>query len=200
MKLKINDKEFSVKVADTDERRTTGLRSLSSLPGEAGLVLKYDTPTRVPITMKGMKFPLGVVHILDGEVQNVVTGDPDQEKDIEIDHDSDSVLEVNVEDVNGIKIGDKVEWVGVKQKGGTIDFVPGEVEPNEGDLHLLNDKGQVLANIKGNERVFSRKDTGNLLAKSMRASETQTDEHYAALGRTFVRIINKQDTQKQEYV
>lgn len=199
MKLKVGEKEFIIKVADTEEKRRQGLLGVKSMPKGHGLVLKYESPSNAPITMKGMKIPLGIVHIFDGKVQNVVAAQPDQE-DISIGQYSDSVLEVNVEDVNGIKEGNKIEWLGKKQSGGKINFVPGEEEPVEGDLHVLNDKGQVQQNVKGSERVFSRKDTRNLLSKAQKANETEKDTDYISLGRVFVKIINKQDTQEQEYV
>ncbi len=199
MKLKVNEKEFTVKVADTDEKRRQGLIGIESIPAMHGLVLKYEEPVEIPITMIGMQFPLGIVHILDCVVQTVTIAEPDAPDDINIGQLSIAVLEVNVDDVHGIKEGDAVEWLGEKQEDGTIEFVAGKEEPAEGELHVLNDKGQVVSNVKGNERVFSRKDTSNMLSKAQRASDTKEDTHYSALGRTFVRVINKQDSQEPEY-
>lgn len=200
MKLKIGKKEFDIKVADNDEKRAQGLRGMRSMPSSAGLVLKYDTPTRIPITMSGMNFPIGIVHMFDGQVQSINIGEPDQDNEINTDQYSDSVLEVNVEDVNEIKKGDKVEWIGSKKEGGMISYVSEEVKPEDGSLHVLDDKGKVQANVKGNERVFSRKDTQNIYSKASRASETGDDNHYASLGRAFVRMLNRQDSNEPEYV
>ena len=199
MKLKIGKKEFDIKLADTEEKRRQGLLGLTSMPEGKGLLLMYDVPTEAVITMQGMQFPIGVIHIGEDKVQNIVQAEPNQE-DIIINQLSDLVLEINVDEVNGIKLNEEVELIGKKQEGGKIDFVSGEAEPNVGELHVLNDKGQVQSNVKGNERVFSRKDTKNLIGKAKRAVDSKDEAHYTALGRTFVRIIERQDTQKQEYV
>ncbi len=200
MRAKIGDKIFTIKVADTDDRRRQGLKGIAKMPKEHGLMLKFGGSLNIPITMNDMKFPIGLVYILDGEVQGVTKGNVGDKKDITINKNSDSVLELNVDEVNGIKVGDTVELIGKKEKGGTIDFVAGEEEPEAGKIHVLNDKGQVQANLEGSERVFSRKDTTNLIDKAKRAEESKTDSHYISLGRAFVRVINRQDSQEPEYV
>ena len=201
MKLTVGKKVFKVKVATTPESQKKGLLGVKpgSMPKDAGLVLKYDIATPVTITMKGMKFPIDVVFIRDEKVQSVVPAHPDQE-DININDVSTCVLEVPLGSASGIKKGDKVEWAGEKQKDGTIEMAEGGVPAAKGTMHVLDENGKVQSNIQGDERIFSRKHTERLISLAEKASTSKTDNDYKKLGMAMMQMIDKQDTQEQEYV
>jgi uncharacterized membrane protein (UPF0127 family) len=197
MKLKVGEKEFSVKVAETPEARKQGLLNVKSgsMPKTAGLVLKFDQATPATITMKGMKFPIDIVFIRDGKVQKVISAEPDQE-DISINDVSDLVLEVPSGSGEGLKKGDVVDWAGEKLKDGTIQMADGGVAVAEGAMQVLDENGKVQTNIEGDERIFSRKHTERLIDL---ASKAKSDNDYKKLGMAMMQMINKQDTQEQEY-
>lgn len=201
MKLTVGKKEFKVKVATTPESQQKGLIGVKpgSMPKNAGLVLKYTTATPVTITMKGMKFPIDVVFIREDKVQKVVPAEPDQE-DININDVSTDVLEVPKGSADGIKKGDKVEWTGEKKKDGTIEMAEGGVTAAKGTMHVLDENGKVQSNIQGDERIFSRKHTERLISLAEKASTSKTDNDYKKLGMAMMQMIDKQDTQEQEYV
>lgn len=201
MKLTVGKKEFKVKVATTPESQQRGLIGVKpgSMPKNAGLVLKYTTATPVTITMKGMKFPIDVVFIREDKVQKVVPAEPDQE-DININDVSTDVLEVPKGSADGIKKGDKVEWAGEKKKDGTIEMAEGGVTAAKGTMHVLDENGKVQSNIQGDERIFSRKHTERLISLAEKASTSKTDNDYKKLGMAMMQMIDKQDTQEQEYV
>lgn len=200
MKLKIAEKEFNVKVASTPEQLATGLLNIKagSMPKNAGLVLKYDRPTPANITMKGMKFPIDIVFIKDNKVQKTIYAEPDREN-ITINDVSDFVLEVPKGSSAGIKSGDVVEWVGEKLEDGTIEKAEGGVIANEGAMHVLDENGKVQGNIAGDERIFSRKHTEKLCALAETAHKSKADNDYKKLGMAMMQMIDKQDTQEQEY-
>ena len=200
MKVRVGEKQFSIKLADTEARRKKGLSGLKSLPKGNGLMLKYEEPVGVTITMEKMKFPLDLIFILDNKVQKVLRGEPGFKEPIYIGQNSCCVLEVNAGEGDGIRMGDEVAEIGEKQAGGKIDYVEGDVPKVDGALHVLNEDGQIQANIKGNERVFSRAHTAQLYKLSKQASETKSEADYKKVGRAVVRMINQQDSQEPEYV
>jgi len=208
MKLKVGDKEFKVKVASTPETRKKGLLGVKSgsMPKDAGLVLKFEQATPVTITMVGMKFPIDIVFIreLTGyttvlKVQKVVSAEPDQ-KDININDVSNLVLEVPQGAASGIEPGDVVEWTGEKKEDGTIQMAEGGIAPAEGAMHVLDENGKVQTNIQGDERIFSRKHTKRLCDLAEVAHKSKSNNDYKKLGMAMMRMIDKQDTQEQEYV
>lgn len=201
MKLKVGDKEFSVKVADTPETRSSGLKTVKkgSMPKDAGLVLKYDTPEKIDITMIGMKFPIDIIFIKAGKVQKIKAGDVGQDN-INIDDVSDLILEVPRGASEGLKAGDTVDWGGEKLEDGTIQKADGGVMTSEDNMQVLDENGKVQTNIQGDERIFSRKHTEKLCSLAEIASKSKSDSDYKKLGTAMMRMIDKQDTQDQEYV
>jgi len=194
MKLNIGNEQFTVKVASYDITRKRGLSGIKSLPKGNGLVLKYDVPTSMTVTMRGMNFPLELIFIKDYKViaiKKAKTWDPD----IDIGEPVDMVLEINLGDKGSIKVGNEVSWVGEKIDKDTIIMAEGGIIP-EGELHVLDENGKVQMNVKGNERVFSRIHTKQLHNLSVNAS-TPTD--FKRIGRAMVRMINKQNIQKPQF-
>jgi uncharacterized membrane protein (UPF0127 family) len=202
MKLKIGNKEFMVKVASTPEAKTKGLLGVKagSMPKNAGLVLKYDQATPINITMVGMKFPIDIIFVRNDAVQKVMPADIGDEN-IVINDVSDFVVEVPQGSGIGIKKGDKVEWTGEKKEDGTIEKAEGGVvAAAEGAMHVLDENGKVQGNIEGDERIFSRKHTEALCSLAEKAFESKSNNDYKKLGMAMMRMIDKQDTQEQEYV
>ena len=176
MKLQIGEKTFSVKIADTPEARKDGLLRVKpgSMPDTAGLVLKYDTPTVIDITMVGMKFPIQIVFVKDDLVQKVVKGSPEQ-SGISINTESDFVVEVVDGAANDIKSGDNVTFVGEKLKDGTIKMADGGVVAEDGMMQVLDENGKVQTNIFGGERVFSRIHTRTIVELAEKASKSDSE-------------------------
>jgi uncharacterized membrane protein (UPF0127 family) len=202
MKLKIGEKELSVKVADTDEKRTRGLLDIKagSMPKSAGLVLKYNQATPANITMVGMKFPIDIIFVKDNKVQKVVPAEPGKES-ITINDVSDYVIEVPKGSGDDVKVGDLIDWVGEKKEDGTIEMAEGGVvAAADGAMKVLDENGKVQGNIQGDERIFSRKHTARLLELADLASTSKSNNDYKKLGMAMMRMIDKQDTQEQEYV
>lgn len=200
MKLKVGEKEFSVKIAETPEAHNEGLNKVKpgSMPKNAGLVFKYDEPKPIIMTMVDMKFSIDIIFILDNSVQEVVSVNPGDDN-IKIGEKSNLVLEVPLGSSQGIKPGDPVEWIGEKLEDGTIQKAEGGVVAGEGAMHVLDENGKVQANIEGDERIFSRKHTVKLCELAEIAAKSKSENDYKKLGMAMMRMIDKQDTQEQEY-
>lgn len=198
MKVKIGNNEFEVKVASSEANRRKGLKGISKMPKGSGLVLSFSEEQVVPITMRGMKFPIDIIFSRGGKVQEVRSASIDS-PDIIIEGPSDLILEVNRGEASGIKPGDEVSWVGEKSEG-VITMASGGVAAKEGQMHVLDEDGKNQMNIKGNERIFSRKHTEKLIKLATKADSTKDDVDYKKLGKAMVDMLIKQDTQEQEYV
>lgn len=194
MKLKIGEEIFTVKVASSDAGRRKGLSGIKSMPKGAGLVLKYDTPTEMNITMKGMNFPLDLIFIKDNKVTAIKKGKI-WDTAIPSGGPIDMVLEINAGEKGSIKVGNEISWVGEKKDDSTIVMAEGGVAP-KGEMHVLDEDGKVQMNVKGNERVFSRIHTAQLHHLCKNAT---TPAQFKAIGRAMVRMINKQNSQKPQF-
>ena len=194
MKLNIGDNSFDVKVASDDSNRQRGLKGVNgkTIPKGSGLVLKYDKPQKVPITMKDVSFPLDLIFIKDNKVVSSKQAHPGSD-DIDIGTEVDHVLEVKLGEGGKIKIGDNVSWTG-SIEGNSVQMAEGGIVP-EGKAHLLDEDGKVQMNLQDDERVFSRIHTKQLYDLSKKG---ETATHYRAVGRAMVRMLDKQNTQKQE--
>lgn len=82
--------------------------------------------------------------------------------------------------------------------GGSFRRYEDEVKALPNAMQVLDDKGKVLMNIVGGERIFSIEHTEQLIAlsKKVEAGEASEEE----LGKLMKSIIEKQNNQKPEYV
>ena len=183
MKITINDKEYDVKVATTEEEREKGLQGVTTLADNEGMLFIFDEPDEVSFWMKDTEIPLDIIFIdEDQEVMQVSEGVPNSEKPITCDNTA-YVLEVN--QGSGIKVGDSLE----------LD------SDEEGPvMQVLNQDGSVQMELWGSERIFSRKNTKILIKKAKKADMTKADADYKALGKYMFKCIKVQDERAPEYV
>lgn len=60
-KLTINNKTFTVEIADTPEKRKLGLSRRPALPADGGLLFVFDQPGNYGFWMKDMNFPIDII-------------------------------------------------------------------------------------------------------------------------------------------
>ncbi len=112
----INSATFRVDIAKTQKEKEQGLSGRGSLATDGGMLFLFDKPSYYSFWMRGMKFPLDIIFILDDKVVGVYEdlqpasaddGNPPQYGSDVI---SDSVLEINAGAArkNNIKAGDAV--------------------------------------------------------------------------------------------
>lgn len=190
MKLKVGNEEFTVAVADTEYKKQVGLSKLEKLPKGSGLLMKFDTPIKVPVRMSDMQFPLDLIFILHTSVQKVISAEAGSE-DVTIPNVSDKVLELNKGEGKKIKPGMEVSIIGEKLKDGKVIMADGGIEP-KGVRHVLDADGKNQMNLLGEERIFSRDDTGTFMKFAQSGDLVK-------LGKAVVKSINKQDSNKPEY-
>ena len=132
--------------------------------------------------MKDTSIPLDIIFINeDLEVFAVHEGIPQSEEIIEHDN-TVFVLEVNKD--SGIKVGDELEFSPEKQ----------------GKMMVLDESGKSQMELEGGERIMSRKNTKTLIQFAKKASATNKDTDYKALGKRVFKFLKIQDENTPEYV
>ena len=181
--IKINDKEYQVKVAKTEEDRRKGLQGVKELKQNEGMWFVFDSPQTVQFWMKDTEIPLDIIFIdEDYTVISIYKGKPNSETIAEEDN-VNYVLELNQD--SGVKEGDEID----------IDD-----EEDVPTMKVIGPNGEVQMELEGGERIFSRKNTKTLIRMAKRADETKTDTDYKRLGNKMFSYIKQQDEREPDYV
>lgn len=178
MKIEIGDKEYEVKVAQTEDEKMKGLQGVTELPENEGMLFIYDEPQTVGFWMKDTEIPLDIIFINeDQEVISVYEGAPNDDTIAEEDNVK-YVLEVN----QGSGIGE----------GDDFDM--------DDTMKVIGPDGQPQMELEGGERIFSRKNTKTLVRMAKRAYKSKAEKDYKALGKKAFKYLDTQDSNKPEYV
>lgn len=186
--VKIGDKEYKVKEANTTEEKIKGLQGVKSLPKDEGMLFQFDPDTEVQMWMDKTEIPLDIVFINDDyEVTKVHHGKPN-DKTLISSPNTAYVLEVNQN--SGIKEGDAVDL---------------DVDNTPPVMKVIAPDGSVQMELWGGERIFRRAFTKQLIRLVKQADAVKKDqEKYNSLcrriGRKIFKEIKAQDERPAEYV
>ena len=184
MKIKINDKEYIVEVAETEDQKETGLQNTHYLPEDEGMLFVYNEPEDVGFWMEDTYIPLDIIFINeDFEVISIAKGKPES-KDIHEEKDVKFVLELNID--SGVSVGDELEFL--------------EDEKPTSKMLVLDENGETQLELDGGERIFSRPNTKTLLKMAARATKSQKESDFKALGKKVFQYLKDQDDRGNEYV
>lgn len=182
IKIKLGDKEYNVKEAKTQEEKEKGLMNVKELPSNEGMIFYYDEPDLVEIWMKNTLIPLDIIYINeDQEVLAVEHGQP--EDDTLLGHD-DTMYVVEVNQGSNIKEGDTLEFLD------DDDYV----------MQVLKQDGTSQMDLKGGERIVSRRETKIIIRKAKKALDSHSENDYKSLGKYIFKVFKKQDERKPDYV
>lgn len=185
LKVKINNKTYIVEVAITDEEREKGLQNVKNLPENEGMLFVFNDTEEVSIWMKDTLIPLDILFINEElEVIAIYTGVPNSEE-LMTESDVSFVLELNAN--SGIKVGDELE------------FSP-NTKVKSDKMMVLNENGVPQMELEGGERIFSRPNTKILIKFAKKASATNRDSDYKALGKRVFKFLQTQDDNDPEFV
>ena len=183
--IRIANKKYKVQVAETDEEKQKGLQGVTSLPEDEGMLFVFEEPDEISFWMKDTKMPLDVIFIdEDLQVISVHQGIPESDEFM-TENNVNFVLEVNQN--SGIKVGDELE------------FSP-ESKVDMNKMQVLDSSGNVQMELDGGERIFSRSNTKTLIKFAKKASATQKDSDYKALGKRIFKFLETQSNNEPEYV
>lgn len=188
--LEINDKEYNVLVAQTEDEKATGLMNVEEMDSNEGMLFVYDHPQRLEFWMANTELELDVIFInSDWEVVSVKKGIPYDETILSEDN-VQYVLELNQN--SGVKPGDE------------IDIEDDELSPGSNldlnKMYVYGSDGEVQAILQGSERIFSIKNTKTLVRMAKRAYTTKKESDYKRLGKKLFEYLHTQDTNNPEYV
>lgn len=184
IKINIGNKEYVVKVAETEEQQREGLQNTKELATDEGMLFIWEKPEEISMWMKNTKIPLDVVFMdSDFKVLDVLEGIPETEDYLTVDETS-AVLEVN-------------KGSGIK-KDDTLEFIGGSIKSDK--MWVLREDGTPQMELEGGERIFSRPNTKTLIKFSKRAYATKQDKDYKALGKRIFKFLDTQDSNEPEYV
>ena len=139
-KIEIGDKEYSVRIAVTDQEQSDGLKNIDKLFDNEGMLFVFDKEDQVSMWMEDTTIPLDVIFIdEDYNVVKVQQGVPKSKELITSDN-TKYVLEVNAG--SGIKIGDELDY--------------DEEDEEEVPMLVIGNKGKIQVELTGGERIFSR--------------------------------------------
>ena len=188
--LEINDKEYNVLVAQTEDEKATGLMNVEEMDPDEGMLFIYNTSQTLEFWMKDTEIPLDIIFIdSNWEVKKIAKGNPFDETILSCDN-VQYVLELNQN--SGVQVGDEV------------DIENDELNPgnslNLNKMYVYGSDGNIQAEIVGGERIFSIKNTKTLIRMAKRAYTTKKESDYKRLGKKIFEYLHTQDTNEAEYV
>lgn len=190
LKLEINDKEYNVLVARTEEEKERGLQDVVELEDDEGMLFIYDQPQTLEFWMHDTEIPLDIIFLdEDWEVRSVQQGKPFDDTILSCD-DVQYVLELN--QGSGVKEGDEID---VEDD----ELNPGR-ELQSKHMEIYGPDGKVQAEIVGGERIFSISNVRTLVKMARRAQATKKESDYKRLGKKIFEYLSIQDSNTPEYV
>lgn len=182
--IEIGENEYQVYEAKTDEQKKTGLKGVTHLKPDEGMIFYWDEPQdNLTMTMVDCKIPLKIVSFNeDFEVLESPVCSPN-ENPIIMPVGTKYVVELHP-DAN-IKKGDDLD-------------LPGDED--EYVMQVLGSDGSIQMQLKGGERIFSRPNTKMLIKWAKRAYNSKSANDYRRLGKLLFKYLDQQDNREPEYV
>lgn len=206
--IKLNNTIIKAAIASTEKTRKKGLSGVPKLGRNKGMLFVFPEPKRVWMIMTNMNFDLDFIFLdKNFKIIQLNTLSKGNKEGIESFKPVSMVLEVNkgVIKESKIKLGDilkpEASLVDQYKNGGSFqkvgdvkyDVKEDDIKIEKHKLQVLNEKGEVSANIEPNARIFSREHTKQIVSKV----KSDKDEE---VGKLIVKIFDIHDTQKQDYV
>jgi uncharacterized membrane protein (UPF0127 family) len=213
--ITINGTAFHLAVADDDASRKKGLSGFERLGKNKGMLFIFPEPIVMNMVMRDMNFDLDFLFLdKDWDVVDSGSLSKDDTKGIHPNKAVTMVVELPkgtiqrlsiisgatavkpetelltlTKAIKRFKSGGKFELIGEK----AYDVKEDDIKAEAGMLQILNDKGEVVANIEPGSRIFSRIHTQDLIKKFKNGDKL-------ALAKLMVEILDIQDSQEPDYV
>ncbi|MEK7521010.1 MAG: DUF192 domain-containing protein [Patescibacteria group bacterium] len=114
--LRIGEMAFKLDIADTDQKRETGLSGRERMADDEGMIFLFGRSALWPIWMKGMNFPIDIIWLRNNRVVDIKTNIPVEDAAVPTRYysvsEADAVIELNagMAERAGIKLGDRIYW------------------------------------------------------------------------------------------
>lgn len=197
IKVKINNIEYTLLVAESEEEKENGLMDVEEMDNNEGMLFNYsdELPTELSFWMKDTFIPLDIIFVSEeDEVLKVMKGTPQSEEYLTCKtsgkHSIKYVIELNQN--SGVKRGDDVDFEDFDENSHP------ELEPNK--MYVIGSDGEIQAELEGGERIFSRISTRKILTAAKKAFISKLDKDYKKLGKIVFNELTAQDNRDPEYV
>lgn len=182
-KAKLGEKEYTLQIASTKAELRKGFMGVTNLGENEGMLFDFGEEGNHEMWMYNTPIALDQIFInSDLEVTKVVTREPNDETLI---GEPETLYVVEVNANSGIKKGDELEFL-----DDTKEYV----------MKVLAPDGSTQMNLKGGERIVSRKETKVLIRQAKKAYDSKSDSDYKRLGKYMFKVLKKQDSRDPEYV
>lgn len=194
--ISIGNKHYQVKEAKTEEELTKGLKGVSKLENDEGMLFYLKTQeSQVIFTMSGMDIPIDIIFINQDQIV-VDIKENCQPKDRKIINST-----RNLEDNDYIKYVLEVNPKSNINVGDELDFDEESIPA----MKVLNQDGSTQMELWGGERIFRRVFTKQLIkavkkAESLKLDQSKFEAQCKVIGRKIFKEIKAQDTRSPEYV
>lgn len=212
--ISIKNEIFYVAVADTEETRYKGLSGLAKLGTHKGMLFVFPTAEKMQMVMRDMNFSLDFLFLneaweiidmgsLAQDSKGYISPDVPCNLVLELPKGTIERLQLKANDVikpeiplmsltNAIKKfkdGGRFEIIGEKE----YKIKEDDIKAEPGKLQILNQHGEVVANIEHGSRIFSRPHTKELIKRFKKGDKI-------GLAELMVNILDIQDNQEPDYV
>lgn len=190
MKILINNKEYDIILAKTDEEKEKGLQEVEEMDDDEGMLFIYDKPQTLDFWMKDTDISLDIIFISPDWIVNSVEKGVPKSEEIISGYNSQYVLELNM----GSKVlpGMEVEILEFD------DDFDDDINPNM--MYIIGTDGKPQMELEGGERIFSRPNTKTLINMAKRAFKSDKDSDYKRLGKKIFDYLKIQDNNEPDYV
>lgn len=184
-KIEIEGNIYHVKVVETEDEFDNGLMGVEHLAPNEGMLFPFKEYETQSFWMKDTLIPLDIIFInRDNIVTKIVQGVPLSEEPIM--GDALYILELNAN--SDVELDDEV------------DFEIDDSEEKDDKMYVISMEGKPIMELEGGERIFSRKNTKNLIKFAKKAYNSEKDSDYKALGKRLFKYLDIQDNNEPQYV
>lgn len=181
-RLTINGEEYDVYLAKTEEQKKRGLQGVTHMDSDEGMLffINEDEPEETVFHTHNCHFPIDMLFLDDNfKILDIKTEQPETDNIRGI---ASYVLEIKGN--SGVS------------KDADIDLD----DDSEYVMKILAPDGSTQFQLKGGERIYSRKSTKSFIRKALKAEKYKEDKYYKALGKAIFRELHAQDNRDPEYV
>lgn len=181
--FRIGGEEFDVYIAKSQKQKERGFQGFSSVPEDEGMLFVNSEPEDVWYHMQNVGTDLDLLFM--DEDMKVISKKRGKANDPTPIKESGVMFVLEIAPNDKVKVGDE----------GDLD----EPESNY-VMKMLAPDGSTQFQLKGGERIYSRKSTKSFIRKAIKAERSQEDKDFKALGKALFKELHAQDNREPEYV
>lgn len=182
-RLTINGEEYDVYLAKTEEQKKRGLQGVLNLDPDEGMLFYINEfePEETVFHTHNCNFPIDMLFLDDNfKILDIKTEQPE------------------TDNIRGV-----ASYV-LELKGNSGISKDADIDLDDKDsnyvMKMLAPDGSTQFQLKGGERIFSRKSTKSFIRKALKAEKFKEDKYYKSLGKTVFKELYAQDHREPEYV